>query len=317
MNTEKQYICICGKQFKSKKLLTKHQTRCKTFINSRRLPNGMFKCENPDCGKEHDGSYGSGRYCCKKCMNHGAALNASQNAIKNGNKHCPENFKNSKKPHAPYGTWKCVRCNLIFETRAQLFEHNHEVHPVPKGQIWNKGLTKETCLIIANAGLKISNTIKKAVADGRCVGKASTPEKELLRRKRISNSALKRTVPVSTKRTEPYMKKDGTIVNLDSSYERIIAKILDEHNIDWIRPKPLDWYSNDGVKHHYYPDFYLTKYNIYLDPKNDYCFKVQAEKISYVKEHYVNCIFMTKDQLTWEYLEKILERSHNSIGTPC
>ena len=34
---------------------------------------------------------------------------------------------------------------------------------------------------------------------------------------------------------------------------------------------------------------------IYFDPKNDYCFKVQAEKISYVKEHYANCIFMTKD----------------------
>lgn len=47
------------------------------FINSKRLPNGMFKCENPDCGKEHDGSYGSGRYCSKKCMNHGASLNAS------------------------------------------------------------------------------------------------------------------------------------------------------------------------------------------------------------------------------------------------
>ena len=26
----------------------------------------MFKCEN--CSKEHDGSYGSGRFCCKNCL---------------------------------------------------------------------------------------------------------------------------------------------------------------------------------------------------------------------------------------------------------
>jgi hypothetical protein len=123
----------------------------------------------------------------------------------------------------------------------------------------------------------------------------------------MSISALNRKTPSVCKRTEPYFKKNGTVVNLDSSYERIIAKILDEHNIKWIRPEPLDWYSKDGVKHHYFPDFYLTDYDIYLDPKNDYCFKVQAEKISYIKEHYNNCIFMTKDQLTWNFIQTILE----------
>lgn len=27
----------------------------------------MFKCENPNCNKEHNGSYGSGRFCSKEC----------------------------------------------------------------------------------------------------------------------------------------------------------------------------------------------------------------------------------------------------------
>ena len=75
----------------------------------------MFKCENPECDKEHDGSYGSGRFCCEKCRRHYASLKSAQTAIKNGNKHCPENFKVSR---AEYGRWKCERCNLIFETRA-------------------------------------------------------------------------------------------------------------------------------------------------------------------------------------------------------
>lgn len=163
------------------------------------------------------------------------------------------------------------------------------------GHAWNHGLTKETCTSIANAVSKISLGVRKAIAEGRCTGRGSTPEKEVLRRQRMSIAALNRTAPSVCKRTEPYTKKDGTIVNLDSSYERTVAKILDEHNINWIRPKPLDWYSKDGVKHHYFPDFYLTKYDVYLDPKNDYCFKVQAEKILYIKEHYSNCIFMTKE----------------------
>lgn len=95
-----------------------------------------MKCENPKCGKEHDGSYGSGRFCCKKCRCSAAAQKVKTRKI-------PDSFK-LKHPKAPYGTWKCKKCNLIFETRAQLSQHNHELHPVAKGSAWNKGLTKDT-----------------------------------------------------------------------------------------------------------------------------------------------------------------------------
>ena len=94
---------------------------------------------------------------------------------------------------------------------------------------------------------------------------------------------------------------------MDSSYERTLAKIFDEHKIKWIRPKPLRWIDNKNVQHHYFPDFYLEDYGVYLDPKNDYCFTVQKEKIEYIKSHYSNCYFLTKDQLTWEFINKILE----------
>ena len=98
----------------------------------------VFHCEY--CGKEHDGSYGSGRFCSDHCRR----VYSGKRVNINGNQKC--NFVASKENNGrkPYGTWKCERCNLIFKTRAQLFDHNHEVHPVPKGQIWNKGLTSET-----------------------------------------------------------------------------------------------------------------------------------------------------------------------------
>ena len=134
-------------------------------------------CEN--CGQEHDGSYGSGRFCSKHCC---SAYLAKK----------PKIHKRSYK-RAPYGTWKCERCNLVFETRAKLQEHNHVEHPIPKGSSWNKGLTKETdervkagaaayragikagkfapwCKgkkLPAKTTQKISQSMKKAHAEGR------------------------------------------------------------------------------------------------------------------------------------------------------
>lgn len=62
---------------------------------------------------------------------------------------------------------------------------------------------------------------------------------------------------------------------MDSSYEVKLANILDELNIQWDRPEPVEWYDVSGGKHHYFSDFRLIDYDLYLDPKNEYCFKVQ------------------------------------------
>ena len=41
--------------------------------------------KNPDCGKEHDGSFGSGRFCSLQCRRHYNGITAAKTAIKNGN----------------------------------------------------------------------------------------------------------------------------------------------------------------------------------------------------------------------------------------
>lgn len=71
----------------------------------------------------------------------------------------PNNIKNAQNVNhsrKPYGTWKCHKCNQIFETRAKLISHNHEFHPCEEGTSWNKGLTKYTDARIA----KYVNTCK-------------------------------------------------------------------------------------------------------------------------------------------------------------
>lgn len=73
-------------------------------------------------------------------------------------------------------------------------------------------------------------------------------------------------------------------ITLESSWELIIAKYLDLLNIRWIRPSPLQWIDEKNKLRLYYPDFYLSDYNLYLDPKNPYCMKLDAIKMEYFKD---------------------------------
>jgi len=74
------------------------------------------------------------------------------------------------------------------------------------------------------------------------------------------------------------MKKD---VWLQSSWEVKTARYLDDKNISWIRPNAIAYYLDNKNKK-YYPDFYLTAYDIYLDPKNPFCQKQDKEKLKAV-----------------------------------
>ena len=53
----------------------------------------------------------------------------------------------------------------------------------------------------------------------------------------------------------------------DSNWEVIVAKFLDKNNIKWIRPLNGFEYIWNNLIHIYYPDFYLTDYNLYIEVK--------------------------------------------------
>lgn len=87
---------------------------------------------------------------------------------------------------APYGTWKCHRCEIIFNTRAELFKHNREIHPVPKGQVWNKGLTKELDKSILHSAETYKSNLKTGKIKVWCQGKELPEEMKL----KISNGMI-------------------------------------------------------------------------------------------------------------------------------
>ncbi len=72
-------------------------------------------------------------------------------------------------------------------------------------------------------------------------------------------------------------------VNLQSSWEVKVAEKLDELGIVWTRPIPIPWVDSTGKPRNYFPDFYLPKYNVYLDPKNDRVIERSKEKMDSVK----------------------------------
>ena len=115
-----------------------------------------FVCEN--CGKEHDGSYGSGRFCSSTCR---SKFNGKQ-SNKNGklSNHRPFIIRHNTKE----GGWKCCRCGEVFETRRKKQLHFKEAHSTTvKIGSWSKGLTKET-----NDSLKkISDTYRKHLEEGK------------------------------------------------------------------------------------------------------------------------------------------------------
>ena len=94
----------------------------------------------------------------------------------------------------------------------------------------------------------------------------------------------------------------GKEVTLQSTYELICSKILNEMGIKWCRPKAMK-YNNRN----YFADFYLPEYDIYLDPKNSYKAKLDFDKIERVKEqNNVKVFILEQAQLTKEFIKSLL-----------
>jgi len=254
------------------------------------------------CHKEHDGTFGSGRFCSKSCRSKYSSSKM---------KHHINNFIKHDPPIPAKGNWKCVWCGEIFRTRREMQNHKHEKHyeyhkagPHNKGgRAWNKGLTKETNEIVKKCGLSLSNNIKNGKVKPSFLGKHHTNE---FKQKQRENAIKQGLGGFNMRRGIDY---NG--VKLDSSYEVELAKSLDENNVKWQRCTKFSYHMN-GKLHHYTPDFFLPDYNVYLDPKNDFLIDSINPKLGYKDvdkihqvevENNIRVIILNKDQLSWEFIQ--------------
>jgi hypothetical protein len=161
---------------------------------------------------------------------------------------------------------------------------------------WNKGKTKNDDHRVLIYSEKISNKLK-----GKPTHKQTEKTKQKLR-----ESAKKNNLGGHTSKFKLFFEKnDGNIVYLQSSYEIQVAKELEINNIKWVRPTPLNWIDDKNENHKYYPDFYLIDYDIYLDPKNYYLQKKDAQKIKLVEEqNNIKIFILSENELTWNKIKR-------------
>ena len=210
-----------------------------------------MKCEN--CGEEHDGSYGSGRFCSAHCRRVWSGKKSNITMKLHGTKKC--NFIGHCSQPAPYGTWKCEYCDdhPIFETRRKLQAHKKKFHPIPKGSSWNKGLTKEIDARIKKAGETYSRRIKNGEIAGSFKGKHHTEESK----KKMSEIAKNGFAQGIRKGW-----KSRTIISFPENFWRMV---LDNNNISYSINFPISRKSlGDNSSKSYFLDFKISN-NIDLE----------------------------------------------------
>lgn len=80
-----------------------------------------------------------------------------------------------------------------------------------------------------------------------------------------------------------YIKKDGTIVKCQGTWEFAYACYLDQNDIRFVAHKGrISYVDENGVERSYYPDFYLIDSDEYIDIKSDYTESLQPMKLVHV-----------------------------------
>ena len=206
---------------------------------------------------------------------------------------------------------KCPHCNLILETIENPKNRANHVRWCllnPKRKEYSLQLA-EFRKSIKHQG---ENQYTKAKKEGRSI-EISQETRNKMGETWIGKHHSKKTKEHLSEKalSNPYRRKCKSTVfyngfRFDSTWEVKVAQILDKNSIKWIQPDPIKWVDKTGREHNYFPDFYLVDYDIYLDPKNDYCIRVQKEKLDYIQEHHPNVHILNSNQLKEKEILRIL-----------
>lgn len=129
-----------------------------------------------------------------------------------------------------------------------------------------------------NHGLKTPDAVRQKISDvlidnEKVTGRAASEEKELLRRKKISETAKKNKKSGGPRKGSGighggwYDSHIAGKVYLDSTWELSYAKFLDESSIQWKRNTQRFTYQYNGELHYYIPDFFLIEKELFIEVK--------------------------------------------------
>lgn len=210
-----------------------------------------MKCEN--CDKEHDGSYGSGRFCSKHCK---CSFNAKKcQRYPTKDELIQRGFGGKPKLNG----WTCSKCGMNFETRAQLRQHLKDAKH-PNNQGWAKGLTKDTSDIIRQIGQNVSKSLREGYQTGRI--KVSDEY-----RKRMSE--MKKKLYSEHPEKHPCRKVCGNRSKMTYP-EQIVFEWLQQNNVLFQQQYQWQFVGLDGKLHKRFVDFYLPQFNLFVEVDGKY-----------------------------------------------
>ena len=273
-----------------------NKERYQKFIAAQRKQYEDKVCEW--CGNEHDHSYGTGRFCSNSCR---MSYIASQNKKSEKNKAHLARIREQRIHHkAPYGTWKCVECNLIFEFNKDLCQHMHDIHGSKKAEFNIKDksyicpycrepIKNKRCIggHMANckkhpnkaqhdeahktSGKHLSENYKKNPSAYSFKGRKMSLEAK----QKISQARVKwLDNDANTKKEKCKVKwykvknLDGVEFSLRGTWEQNVALRLNELGVRWSKPAPLKYFKD--YWHNYVPDLHLDDLDIYIEVKGNF-----------------------------------------------
>lgn len=193
----------------------------------------------------------------------------------------------------------CMKCKKTFKSVRGFNSHYTQMHGIeykdnsnrgkPVGtDSWNKGLTKNTDIRVKKSGQTYSDGIKSGRIKHSFTGKSLSLEHKI----KISKKLSKNNKGGRCK----WYKVDG--ISVQGTWERDIAIKMSEFNIDWSRsPTSFGYVNDDGAFKRYTPDFYLKKFNLFLEIKG-YWWGNDKRKMELIFEQYpnINILIMEKEK---------------------
>lgn len=193
---------------------------------------------------------------------------------------------------------KCPYCNILPDQASNFANHVRWCQQNPKHEEYVKAASERSKQTLSGIQSKESIEkrrigIKNAHKNGSC---DNAPQKSL--ESKMRNGTLKHTeegrenckaAALNSKHqrkmrnSHTFVDKNGRQFTFDSSWEDALAIRLDSLGVNWTRPEPIR-YELEGKFRNYFPDFYLPDHDLYIDPKNEYCQRLQKPKLDIVSK---------------------------------
>ena len=103
-------------------------------------------------------------------------------------------------------------------------------------------------------------------------------------------------------------------IKLGSSFELMLARLLDKMNITWIRPAYINYITKDNKQHKIFPDFYLPDYDLYIDPKNNYLInKDQSKFFLSCSQNKIDTILLSSEHINEQMISEIINKNYINL----